>query len=502
MKFNVCAKWLVVAALLVTVLRPPDTHAQAQSRGRTENSPGIAVFKRYIWSPPTDLLAAEFVSYVDRRAEFQTSRGYIQFRLPKNQVRQVNAEAVVDIVHFNEIGVPSDLLTPKDELALRDRLAKAERLAAYSEEVGAIVGPYITALRNDLVQFSAGRIKQSGLWRDRSDHVSSLIEQILGTVKAGGIAGRKELESKIKEIRAEGHRGPDFEKQITALRESWFGLRLDRIESMIKAGQGRPAGDLLEELRMDISSTPVAKAVQNRMQALDAQAEALVIAARRDDLLIELRDSVTNDGRKGAVLRELEKIGVSNPDDLALMASTKQTLNRRQSANRTVQLLTAETTSVFDTASLRHAESGIFFGAGDTSLRDLSAKLSTVWETIPASETEARTALADLQSLIESAGQLNFHLSGKDWKAVPELVTRLTEISNRTGAGKTFVQSIDSVVAERRAAVTKLMSEAAAKEASGNRSEAFMLYLEASEMLPEERTQREVKRLGQKALGL
>jgi hypothetical protein len=500
MKFNFCARWLVVAGLLVTVCQPLD--APAQTRGRTENSPGIAIFKRYIWSPPTDLLAAEFVSYVDRRAEFQTSRGYIQFRLPKNQVRQVNAEAVVDIVHFNEIGVSSDLLTPKDESALRDRLARAERLAAYSEEVAAIVGPYITALRNDLDQFSAGRIKQNGFWRDRSDHVGAWVEQILATVKGGGIAGRKELESKIKEFRAEGHSGPEFEKQITALRESWFGLRLDRIESMVKAGQGRPAGDLLQELRMDISSTPIAKTIQNRMQTLESKVEALIVAARRDDLLTELRDPVTNDGRKGAVLRELEKIGVTNPGDVSLMQSTKQTLDRRQSANRTVQLLTAETNSVFDTASLRHAESGNFFGSNDTSLRDLSAKLSSVWESTPASETEARTALADLQSLIESAGQLNFHLSGKDWKAVPGLLARLTEISNRTGAGKTFVQSVDSVIAERRAAVSKLMSEAAAKEAAGNRSEAFMLYLEASEMLPEERTQREVKRLGQEALGL
>jgi len=500
MNLNLCVKCLLFATLLVTVFRAPDSHAQ--TRGRTETSPGIAVFKRYQWSPPSDLLAAEFVSYVDRRAEFQTTRGYIQFRLPQNQVRQVNADAVVDIVHFNEIGVPADLLTPQDESAVRARLEKAERLAAYSEDVALIVDPYITALRNELDQYSAGRIKQNGLWRDRANHVSALIEQILASVKAGGIAGRKELESKIKEIRAEGHSGAAFERQITELRESWFSLRLDRVEAMVKSGQGRASGDLLDELRMDISSTPIAKSIQDRMQALADKVETLVVAARRSDLLAELRDSVTNDGRKGAVLRELEKLGVTDPNDLALMESTRQTLNRRQSANRTVQLLTAEANSAFDTACLRHAESGSFFGSGDTSLRDLSAKLSTAWEATPASESGARSALADLQSLIETAGQLNFHLSGKDWKAVPELVTRFTEISNRTGAGKTFVQSVDSVIAERRAAVSKLIAEAAAKEAAGNRSEAFMLYLEASEMLPEERTQREVKRLSQQALGL
>lgn len=486
--------------VLVTVSRPLDTCAQ--TRGRTENRPGIAVFKRYAWSPPNDLLAAEFQSYVDRRAEFQTSRGYIQFRLPQNQVRQVSGESVVDIVHFTDIGVPADLLTPQDELALRGRLEKAERLAAYSEAVAAIVDPYITALRNDLDQYSAGRVKQAGLWKDRTDHVTSLIDQILATVKSGGVIGRKELESRIKEIRAEGHSGPAFENQIRALRDAWFGLRLDRVAAAVAAGQGRAAWDQLQELRMDIGSTPIAKGLQARMQQLGEQIEVLVTEARRADLLHELRDSVTNDGRRGAVLRELEKLGVTTPGDLALMESTRQSLNRRQTASSTVQLLTSETNSMFDTASLRRAESGAFFPAGDTSLRDLSAKLSSAWESTPATEADARTSLADLQSLIETAGQLNFHLSGKDWKAVPELTTRLADISNRTGAGKTFVQSVESVIAERRAAVTKLMSEAAAKEAAGNRSEAFLMFIEASEMLPEERTQREVNRLRQQALGL
>jgi len=50
--------------------------------------------------------------------------------------------------------------------------------------------------------------------------------------------------------------------------------------------------------------------------------------------------------------------------------------------------------------------------------------------------------------------------------------------------------------------VNKITARAAANEAAGNRSEALMLYIEASEMLPDEKTQREVKRLSQQALGL
>jgi len=492
--------WLALATLIVTALRPSDAHAQ--TRGRLENSSGIVIFKRYAWSPPEDLLAAEFLSYVDRRAEFQTNRGYIQFRLPQNQLRQVGGESIVDIVHFTDLAAPIDLLTASDERAMMEKLAKAERLAAYSEGVAAIIGPYLTSLKTDLVQFSAGRVKQDGVWRDRSDHVASRIEAILAEVRAGGILGRKELESRVKEIQSEGHSGPQFERSIRELRESWFGIRLQRAASVIQERRGRAGADLLDELRMDIGSTPVSKGLQDQMRLLGEQAGALVLDARRADLLLELRNPLTNEGRKGAVLRELDAIGVTAPDDLAWMESVRESLQRRQSANLSVQLLTAETNSLFDTASLRRAESGAYFKTGDTNLRDLSTKLSAAWQTMPSSETEARTALADLQSLIETAGQLSFHLAGKDWKAVPGLLTRLRDISDRTGAGQTFVQNIGSEVAARRVEVNKITARAAANEAAGNRSEALMLYIEASEMLPDEKTQREVKRLSQQALGL
>ncbi len=489
-----------MAALIVTALRPSDAHAQ--TRGRLENSPGIAIFKRYAWSSPEDLLAAEFLSYVDRRAEFQTTRGYIQFRLPQNQVRQVGGESIVDIVHFSDLTTPINLLTAADERVMREKITKAEKLAAYSEGVAIIVGPYLTALKNDLAQFSSGRVKQDGAWKDRTDHVASQIEAILAEVRAGGIEGRKELESRIKGIQSEGNSGLPFERNIRELRESWFRIRLQRAASAVEERRGRAAADLLDELRMDMGSTPVSKGLQDQMRSLGDQAAALILEARRADLLLELRNPITNEGRKGAVLRELDTIGVTAPDDLAWMETMRESLQRRQSANRNVQLLTAETNSLFDTASLRRAESGAYFKTGDTNLRDLSEKLSTAWQAMPPSETEARTALADLQSLIETAGQLSFHLSGKDWKAVPGLLTRLRDISDRAGAGQVFVESIESEVAIRRVEVNQVMARAAAKEAAGSRSEALMLYLEASEMLPDEKTQREVKRLSQEALGL
>lgn len=495
------ARWLLLATLLATALRPSELCAQP-TRGRVENNAGIVIFKRYAWSTPDDLLAAEFVSYVDRRAEFQTNRGYIQFRLPQNQIRQVGGESIVEIILFSEIGAPPDLLKASDELALRERLRKAERLAAYSDAVASIVGPYLSALRNDLDQYSSGRIKQAGIWKDRSNHIASKVDAILAEVQAGGIAGRKELESRIKEIQSEGHSGPAFDRQIRELREAWFGIRLDRVEAALAENRGRVAGDLLEELRMDAGATVLSQMLQDRMKTLGEKSGALLIEARRSELLDELRNPVTNDGRRGAVLRELESMGVTQPNDLALLQSTRESLDRRKTSNRTVQVMLAETNSLFDTASLRRAESGSYFMSGDTNLRDLSAKLSTAWQELPESESEARTTLADLQSLIETAGQLSFYLTGDDWKQVPTLVTRLRDISDRTGAGKTFVQSVEAEVTQRRVEVSKILSEAAAKESAGNQSEAFLLYLKASEMLPDEQTQREVKRLSQQALGL
>lgn len=495
-----CIRWLLIATLLLTALRPWD--ACAQTRGRVENSPGIVIFKRYAWSPPSDLLAAEFVSYVDRRAEFQNNRGYIQFRLPRNQVRQVPGDSVVDIVLFSELGVPPNLLTNADELALRDRLEKADRLASYSDAVAAIVGPYLAALRNDLDQFSSGRVKQDGAWRERTDHVAAAVDQILTEIRAGGVSGRKELESRIKNLQSEGHSGPLFETRIRSLREAWVGMRLDRAAATVAAGRGRAAADMLEELRMDIGSTVVPQALLDRMRSLGEEAGQLIVNSRRSDLLQELRTPGTNEGRLGAVLRELDTMGVTAPDDLALLESTRERLNRSVAANRTVDILTSETNSLFDTAALRRAEAGAYFKTGDTALRDLSTKLSSAWQSTPESESEARAALADLQSLIETAGQMNFHLSGDDWSAVPGLLTRIRDIGDRVGAGKSFIEGVNGQVAERRQEVSRILAEAEAKEASGNQSEAFLLYLKASELFPDERATREVRRLSEQALGL
>jgi hypothetical protein len=253
---------------------------------------------------------------------------------------------------------------------------------------------------------------------------------------------------------------------------------------------------------MDVGSTTLGAGLRKRVESLTALASEAVLNDRRQELLSQLRDAGIAPNRKSVVLRELEKLGVTEEADVALVRAMEERLNLSQNANRTVAVLVAQSGSLLDAAARRRVESGSIFQAGDNAPAQLAAQVADAWKNLPSSESDARARLADLQTLIETAGQLNFHLNGNDWKAVPELASRLRDTAQRTGAGLALAEGIDAALQKRRDEVSEVIATAKKAEAEGRRSDAFQLYLKAQEMLPDDRAAKEIRRLSQQALGL
>jgi len=147
-----------------------------------QEAPGIALVKPQAWSKESAATILEFEALTDRRAQGSATAGYIEFRMPSGQARQVDASRLVKVIIFPDV----ERILTVVETGDRDRIA------ATLTEIDAVVQRFpatrshLAPRARDVValieRFDAGEVKVDGTWMPRrtyQDRQASSLADIL-----------------------------------------------------------------------------------------------------------------------------------------------------------------------------------------------------------------------------------------------------------------------------------------------------------------------------------
>jgi hypothetical protein len=273
-----------------------------------QEAPGIALVKPQAWSKESAATILEFEALTDRRAQGSATAGYIEFRMPSGQARQVDASRIVKIIIFPDAGRIHSVVEEADRDRIAATLAEIDAVAQRFPATHSHLAPRVRDVAALIDRFDAGEVKIDGKWLPRrtyqEDQAASIAEILTVEIEKAEPPSSLDLQAdpKFRTLEALGQTAPGAKSLVAKLKKQHTTRvhaekRKKIIEDLADPSLGiEAARGLVAELDgLAPGDDPRAQAELDRWRNADLEAGALAklagpLADRIEVLLAEVTD--------------------------------------------------------------------------------------------------------------------------------------------------------------------------------------------------------------------
>ncbi len=135
--------------------------------GKFISEPGFVIYRDINLSDNKFSGIIEFKNFMDRRAEYNPSKGYIA--LNKNgETINIFSEQIIEIVYNSEIN-PTNIKTDSDIELYKSRKQRLMEASSTNQNIRSYLDPCISVMEENIEKFNMGNVLQNGIWVSKKE---------------------------------------------------------------------------------------------------------------------------------------------------------------------------------------------------------------------------------------------------------------------------------------------------------------------------------------------